>query len=79
MQKFKNLVFYSWWLNYWLILLIAVSIFNWRVVVRAAPIFILAFVGYAFYVMLKTKPSVVEESESATPETKSDVETEPKK
>lgn len=74
MQKLKNVLFYSWWINFWSIILLVTAIVNWRVCVRILPLVFVAFVGYAFYTMLVTRPPLPSEppKESPTPEQETD-------
>ena len=73
MQKIKNILFYSWWVNFWVIILVVVAMWERPMLRFIGPMAFIAFIGYAFYAMLVTKPTPpTEEKQSPTPDTKSD-------
>lgn len=76
MQKLKNFLFYSWWINFWVVLLVVVMFWERPMLRFIGPMAFIAFIGYAFYAMLVTKPAPPTESpkQSSTPDTKSDAE-----
>jgi hypothetical protein len=58
MKKLKNIFFYSWWLNFWIVLLVLVMMWNRPMIRFIGPMALLAFIGYAFYAMLVTRPTL---------------------
>lgn len=80
MKNLKTLLYYAGWSIFWLAILVGAIWFSveTKMIRFTAPLLFLSFIGYAFYAMLKTRPSVSEEKESSTPEAKSEVETQSK-
>jgi hypothetical protein len=68
MKRIKHFFFYSWWLNFWVAIL-AIVLFLDRPMLRVVgPIAFLAFVGFAFYATLVTRPSPEAEEKKETPQ-----------
>jgi hypothetical protein len=81
MKSLKTFLFYSGWSIFWFVLLIGAIWFSveTKMFRFLAPILFLSFIGYAFYAMLKTKPSPpTDEKQSPTSDTKSDAGTQSK-
>jgi hypothetical protein len=57
MKRIKNILFYSWWINFWVIILLVVMMWERPMLRFIGPMAFIAFIGYAFYAMLVTKPS----------------------
>lgn len=76
MKRIKNILFYSWWINFWVILLAIVMIWERPMLRFIGPLAFIAFIGYAVYVMLVTRPNInpnTEETKNLTPGTPSGV------
>ena len=73
MKNLKNILFYSWWVNFWVIILVVVAMWERPMLRFIGPMAFIAFIAYAFYAMLVTKPAPpTEEKQSPTSDTKSD-------
>lgn len=68
MKKLKNILFYSWWINFWIVILAVVMLWERPMLRFIGPMAFIAFIGYAFYAMLVTKPKLVPEDETEQPE-----------
>jgi hypothetical protein len=96
MQTFKNIFYYIGWSIFWVAILVGAIWFSveTKMIRFTAPILFLFFIGYAFYAMLKTKPSppiqeppetlkewagASSREQSPTPDTKSDAGTQSSK
>lgn len=62
MKRIKNILFYSWWINFWVIALIIVTILNPRTSLRMIPFICIGVIIYAVYAMIVTKPKLSESS-----------------
>jgi len=60
MQKSKTFIYYAGWSIFWIIVLAGAIWFSveTKTFRFTAPIMFITFIGYAFYVMLKTKPEL---------------------
>lgn len=63
MKRIKNILFYSWWLNFWVVAMIVVIILNPKTSYRMIPFVCLGVIIYAVYAMFVTKPDPPESSD----------------
>lgn len=64
-----NILFYSWWINFWVVLLVVVVLWDRPMLRFIGPMAFIAFIGYAFYVMLSTRPAPPTNQDSSTSKT----------